>query len=72
MDVWDGVTGLDEHFALAKTLLREYFPWVEESLADARPSGPLDVLRGRVLPIVRDPVGTLPSGAKVLRSATPR
>ncbi|WP_410583246.1 styrene monooxygenase/indole monooxygenase family protein [Amycolatopsis sp. lyj-108] len=66
MDVWDGVTGLDEHFALAMALLRKQFPWVEESLADARPSGPLDVLRGRVLPIVRDPVGTLPSGAKVL------
>ncbi|EME52127.1 styrene monooxygenase/indole monooxygenase family protein [Amycolatopsis decaplanina] len=66
MDVWDGVTGLDEHFELAMTLLRGQFPWVEESLAGARPSGPLDVLRGRVLPIVRDPVGTLPSGAKVL------
>ncbi len=66
MDVWDDVTDVDEHFALAMTLLRKHFPWVEESLAGARPSGPLDVLRGRVLPIVREPVGTLPSGAKVL------
>ncbi|UUV34175.1 FAD-dependent oxidoreductase [Amycolatopsis roodepoortensis] len=66
MDVWDGVTGVDEHFEIAMTLLRKQFPWVEESLAGAIPSGPLDVLRGRVLPIVRDPVGTLPSGAKVL------
>ncbi|MFK0248693.1 styrene monooxygenase/indole monooxygenase family protein [Amycolatopsis azurea] len=66
LDVWDDVTDTDAHFELAMSLLREQFPWVEESLAGARPSGPLDALRGRVLPIVRDPVGTLPSGAKVL------
>ncbi|WP_410658053.1 styrene monooxygenase/indole monooxygenase family protein [Amycolatopsis sp. lyj-112] len=66
LDVWDDVTDPGEHFELAMTLLRKQFPWVAESLADARPSGPLDVLRGRVLPIVREPVGTLPSGAKVL------
>ncbi|ANN19583.1 oxygenase [Amycolatopsis orientalis] len=66
MDVWDDVTGPEEHFERAMALLRKQFPWVAESLADARPSGPLDSLRGRVLPIVRDPVGTLPSGAKVL------
>lgn len=66
LDVWDDVTDPDEHFDTAMTVLRKQFPWVVESLAGARPSGPLDVLRGRVLPIVREPVGTLPSGAKVL------
>ncbi len=66
LDVWDDVTDPDRHFDVAMTLLRERFPWVVESLDGARPSGPLDALRGRVLPIVREPVGTLPSGAKVL------
>jgi hypothetical protein len=66
LDVWDDVTEPGEQFELALRLIRTQFPWVAESLADAQPSGPLDVLRGRVLPVVRHPVCTLPSGAKVL------
>lgn len=66
LDCWDDITEPDEHFELAMKQLKKHFPWIAEPLADAKLSGPLDVLRGRVLPIVREPVGTLPSGAKVL------
>ncbi len=66
LDCWDDISGPDEQFEIAMKQLRTHFPWVAERLTEAKPSGPLDVLRGRVLPIVREPVATLPSGAKVL------
>jgi 2-polyprenyl-6-methoxyphenol hydroxylase-like FAD-dependent oxidoreductase len=66
LDRFDGVTDPDEHFELTTLLLREQFPWLEPVTDDLTPRGPLDVLSGRITPIVRDAVGTLPSGAKIL------
>jgi hypothetical protein len=65
LDRFDCITDPDEHFALAKSLLGKHFPWLEPITDDLAPRGPLDVLSGRITPIARDAVGTLPSGAKV-------
>ncbi|MFD9896270.1 styrene monooxygenase/indole monooxygenase family protein [Amycolatopsis sp. NPDC059027] len=66
LDCWDDVADTEQHFEIARNLLRTSFPWLAGLLENTRPSGPLDALRGRVQPVVRQPVGTLPSGAKVL------
>jgi 2-polyprenyl-6-methoxyphenol hydroxylase-like FAD-dependent oxidoreductase len=66
LDVWDDVTDQDQHFELAHKLLSTHFPWLAGITANGRPAGPLDTITGRVTPVVRDAVGTLPSGAKVL------
>ncbi|GAA4551103.1 styrene monooxygenase/indole monooxygenase family protein [Amycolatopsis samaneae] len=66
LDCWDGVDDVEQHLALARDLLRTYFPHYAGILDESRPSGPLDMLHGAVQPVVRNPVGTLPSGAKVL------
>ncbi|NMO55228.1 oxygenase [Actinoplanes sp. TBRC 11911] len=63
MDVWDGVSDTEQHFELVRKLLRDQFPWRAEIIERAEP---LSSLRGRITPTVRHPVGTLPSGAKVL------
>jgi flavin-dependent dehydrogenase len=66
MDVWDSVTSTEQHIEVSRMLLRQHFPWLAGFLEAAVPSSELDTLRGRVHPVVRQPVGTLPSGAKVL------
>ncbi|NBH10527.1 styrene monooxygenase/indole monooxygenase family protein [Amycolatopsis sp. SID8362] len=66
MDVWDGVADVGQHYETARKLLRAHYPWQAALLDDARPAGPADLLHGRITPVVRHPVGTLPSGAKVL------
>lgn len=66
MDRWDDVSTPQEHLARGLEILGEHFP--EESLrfAGAELTDDEAVLRGRVTPIVRHPVGVLPSGAVVL------
>jgi hypothetical protein len=66
MDVWDGVADVDQHYEMARKLLRAHYPWQAALLDDARPVAPTELLHGRITPVVRQPVGTLPSGAKVL------
>ncbi|MEU0789906.1 styrene monooxygenase/indole monooxygenase family protein [Amycolatopsis sp. NPDC005961] len=66
MDVWDGVADVGQHYETARKLLRTHYPWQAELLDNARPVAPTEMLHGRITPIVRHPVGTLPSGAKVL------
>ncbi|MFC0543866.1 styrene monooxygenase/indole monooxygenase family protein [Kutzneria chonburiensis] len=66
MDVWADIHDTDQHFELARTLIRKHFPWRAEIIEHAEPAGPLMSLRGRLTPIVRHAVGTLPSGAPVL------
>ncbi|MFD8495074.1 styrene monooxygenase/indole monooxygenase family protein [Amycolatopsis sp. NPDC059657] len=66
LDCWDDVADIDHHFEVAARLLAEFFPWAKELLDHATPNGPLDHLHGRITPIVRDPIGRLPSGALVL------
>lgn len=66
LDCWDDVADVGHHFEVAARLLAEFFPWAKELLDHATPNGPLDHLHGRITPIVRDPIGRLPSGALVL------
>ena len=66
MDVWGGVTDVEQHIEVGRKLLRAHFPWQAELLDDARPVAPTERLAGGLTPVVRHPVGTLPSGAKVL------
>ncbi|WP_143264433.1 styrene monooxygenase/indole monooxygenase family protein, partial [Amycolatopsis kentuckyensis] len=66
MDVWDGVTDVGQHYEMARKLLRAHYPWQAALLDEAHPVAPTELLHGRITPVVRRPVGTLPSGAKVL------
>ncbi|MCE7011232.1 oxygenase [Kibdelosporangium philippinense] len=66
LDCWDDVANSEDFFERASKALERHFPWLASLLVDAEPGGPLDFLKGRIAPVVRDPVGTLDSGAKVL------
>ncbi|HVV22053.1 MAG TPA: styrene monooxygenase/indole monooxygenase family protein [Pseudonocardiaceae bacterium] len=66
LDVWAGVTDVEQHLEVVRSLVRDHYPWNLDHLADAEPAAPQDFLHGRILPVVRDPVGQLPSGALVL------
>ncbi|HEY1703242.1 MAG TPA: styrene monooxygenase/indole monooxygenase family protein [Trebonia sp.] len=66
MDYWDSVTTPEEHLAESQWILERFFPWEAERCAGVRLTDPGGMLRGRVTPTVRHPVGVLPSGARVL------
>ena len=69
LDCWDGVSTAKEHLARLREVLGEHFPAEAERVAGAALSDDNAVLRGRITPVVRRPVGTLPSGAHVLGMA---
>jgi flavin reductase (DIM6/NTAB) family NADH-FMN oxidoreductase RutF len=70
LDCWDDVVTAEDHRDRLEAVLAEHFPdeWarIEDgwSLADDNA-----VLRGRISPVVRRPVGSLPSGTPVLGMA---
>jgi hypothetical protein len=66
LDCWDDITDAEQFFEVAEHSMRTHFPWLAAIMRNAQPNGPLDFLRGRITPVVRNPVGTLDSGAKVL------
>lgn len=66
MDVWHDIAGAEHHLEVARGLMRTLFPWHAGILDHAEPAGPRETLHGRITPVVRHPVGTLPSGRKVL------
>ncbi len=66
MDVFDGVTDSAQHLALCQEQLRRFFPWSAGMAEGAEPGGPLAMLTGRITPVVRHGVGTLPTGQHVL------
>ena len=66
MDVFDGVTDADQHLDLCREQLHRFFPWSEGVAEGAKSGGPLDMLTGRITPVVRHGVGTLPTGQPVL------
>ena len=69
LDRWDDVTTPAEHLAVLRSALADHFPSEAARLADAALVDDGSVLRGRITPAVRRPVGTLPSGAPVLGMA---
>jgi len=68
-DCWDGVSTGEQHMAQLRRLLAEHLPIEAERISDAVLTDDKAVLRGAITPVVRRPVGTLPSGATVLGMA---
>ena len=66
MDCWDDVTTPEEHLARSLDLLQQHFPDEHARFVGAELTDDGATLRGRLTPVVRHPVGTLPSGAVVL------
>lgn len=52
--------------AMSKELIREFVPWDYSAIRDAEPRHERDYLCGALVPTVRRPVATLPSGAIVM------
>ncbi|QNN54645.1 flavin reductase [Nocardioides mesophilus] len=68
-DVWEDVRTPGEHLDRLRTVLAEHFPAEAVRIAGAELVDDRAVLRGTFTPVVRRPVGTLPSGATVLGMA---
>lgn len=66
MDVWAGVDAPEAHPKKAKELLKTFIPWEAARCENIELTDPKAVLRGRVPPTVREPIGRLPSGQPVL------
>ena len=66
LDCWDDVTTAEEHLDRLNRILAEHFPTEAARLGGARPVDDGAVLRGAITPVVRQPVGVLPSGRPVL------
>lgn len=62
MDRFNDAKSGEEALAIAKQVVREFFPWDEEWMRDMKLADPHGWLVGRVTPTVRKPVGVLPSG----------
>ena len=69
LDCWDDVASPDQHLRRLKEVLAEHFPAESDRVADAALTDEHAVLRGGFAPVVRRPVGVLPSGAHVLGMA---
>lgn len=69
LDLWSDVTDDATHLARLQDALAEHFPAEAERVRDARLTDDRAALRGAITPVVRHPVGTLPSGATVLGMA---
>ena len=69
LDVWADVASPDDHLTRLRAVLAEHFPGEAERLGRAELVDPGSTLRGRFTPVVRHPVGTLPSGAHALGMA---
>lgn len=66
MDCWGDVTTPEEHLARARGIVETFVPWEAERCQNLTLTDDNGVLAGRFPPTVRQPIGVLPSGAKVL------
>ncbi|MEY8843063.1 styrene monooxygenase/indole monooxygenase family protein [Cribrihabitans sp. XS_ASV171] len=66
MDCWKDVKTPAEHLAKSKVILDTYLPWEAERCRNVELTDENGILAGRFPPTIRKPVGTLPSGAKVM------
>ncbi|CAN5334720.1 hypothetical protein BH18ACT9_BH18ACT9_20620 [soil metagenome] len=69
LDVWADVSDAEEHLSLLRDVLAEHFPAEASRIHRAELVDGQSALRGGFTPVVRRPVGTLPSGAHVLGMA---
>lgn len=66
MDCWQNIRDPEAHLARSLEILERFLPWEAERCRDVQLTDQKGVLTGRLAPIVRRPVATLPSGARVL------
>jgi 2-polyprenyl-6-methoxyphenol hydroxylase-like FAD-dependent oxidoreductase len=66
LDRFDAAGNAEEMLVLQREIVAEYAPWAAETFADAEVADPLAWAKGALTPVVRKPVGTLPSGRKVM------
>ncbi len=66
MDCWGEVKSPDQHLARSKEILNTFLPWEAERCTNLELTDDNGILAGRFPPTIRRPVGTLPSGRKVL------
>ncbi|MDT0566673.1 styrene monooxygenase/indole monooxygenase family protein [Streptomyces sp. DSM 3412] len=66
LDVFGGVRDAEGQLALTLDLMKRYTPWEYARAADVEVTDPGAALTGRYTPVVRHPVGQLPSGGLVL------
>ena len=69
MDCWADVRTPEAHLAKSRWILETFFPWEAERCRDVKLTDANGTLTGRLVPTVRMPVATLPSGAPVLGMA---
>ncbi len=69
LDVWADVASPGDHLSRLRAVLAEHFPAEHDRLGTAELVDAGSTLRGRFTPVVRRPVGMLPSGARVLGMA---
>ena len=66
MDCWADVKTPEQHLAKSLEILRTFLPWEYERSKTCQLTDDNGILAGRFAPTIRHPVGTLPSGRKVL------
>src|SRR5438128_5024802 len=69
MDCWTDVKTPTEHLARSKSILENFMPWEAERCRNVELTDDNGILAGHVVPTVRKPIGTLPSGRNVLGMA---
>jgi 2-polyprenyl-6-methoxyphenol hydroxylase-like FAD-dependent oxidoreductase len=66
MDRFQGVTDGHQLLERARGLVQDYSPWLADRVKDAYVVDESSWLTGAITPTVRQPVGTLPSGRRVM------
>ena len=66
MDSWAGIDSPDQHTEKGTEVLQTFMPWEGERCNDIELTDAKAILKGRVPPTVRKPIGRLPSGRHVL------
>jgi len=66
MDCWAEVKSPEQHLETSLSILNTFLPWEAERCRNLSLTDDNGILAGRFPPTVRKPIGTLPSGARVL------
>ncbi|WP_334195242.1 styrene monooxygenase/indole monooxygenase family protein [Pararhodobacter sp.] len=66
MDCWADVKSPEQHLETSLSILNTFLPWEAERCRTLSLTDDNGILAGRFPPTVRKPIGTLPSGARVL------
>lgn len=69
MDCWAEVKSPGQHLQKSKQILEHFLPWEAERCRDIQLTDDNGILAGRFSPIIKEPIGRLPSGAAVLGMA---